>query len=73
MELNKKYIAKMSRIYGFIVVLANIIAVLVPQYLSIPVLDEENVQKWENFLSQNNLSVIAMLFAFLVPALVCII
>ena len=73
MELNKKYIAKMTRIYGLIVVLSNIIAVLVPQYLSIPVFDEVNVQKWENFLTQNHLSLIAMIFAFLVPALVCII
>ena len=73
MELNKKFIARMTRVYGVIVVLANIIAVLVPQYLSIPVLDEENVQKWEAFLAHNNLSSIAMIFAFLVPALVCII
>ena len=73
MDLNKKFIAKMTRLYGLIVVLANIVAVLVPQYLSIPVFDEENVRKWEDFLSQNNLSLIAMIFAFLVPALVCII
>lgn len=73
MELNKKFIAKMTRIYGLIVVLSNIIAVLVPQYLSIPVLDEENNHKWENFLQNNHLANIAMFFAFLVPALVCII
>ena len=73
MELNKKFIAKMTRIYGLIVVISNIIAVLVPQYLSIPVLDEENNHKWENFLQNNHLANIAMFFAFLVPALVCII
>ena len=73
MDLNKKFIAKMTRLYGLIVVFANIIAVLVPQYLSIPVFDEENVRKWEDFLAHNNLSLIAMIFAFLVPALVCII
>ena len=73
MELNKKFIAKMTRIYGLIVIVSNIIAVLVPQYLSIPVLDEENNHKWENFLQNNHLANIAMFFAFLVPALVCII
>ena len=73
MELNKKFIAKMTRIYGLIVVVSNIIAVLVPQYLSIPVLDEENNRIWESFLKNNHLASVAMFFAFLVPALVCII
>ena len=73
MELNKKFIAKMTRFYGLIVVLSNIIAVLVPQFLSIPVLDEANNRKWENFLQNNHLASIAMVFAFLVPTLVCII
>ena len=73
MELNKKFIAKMTRIYGLIVVISNIIAVLVPQYLSIPVLDEENNSIWESFLNNNHLASIAMIIAFLVPALVCII
>ena len=44
MELNKKLIAKMTRIYGLIVIISNIVAVLVPQYISIPVLDEENIE-----------------------------
>lgn len=73
MELDKKFIARMTRIYGVIVLVSNIIAVLVPQLISIPVLNEENNQKWEAFLSGNNLSSIAMIFAFLVPTLVCII
>ncbi len=73
MELNKKFIAKMTRIYGAIVLVSNIIAVLVPQLISIPVLDENNMQKWEAFLKNNNLASIAMVFAFLVPTLVCII
>ncbi len=73
MELNKKFIAKMTRIYGLIVVLSNIIAVLIPQYISIPVLNEENNQRWEAFLNNNNLASIAMVFAFLIPALVCIV
>ena len=73
MELNKKFIAKMTRIYGLIVIVSNIIAVLVPQYLSIPVLDEENNHIWEDFLKNNHLASIAMFFAFLVPALVDII
>ncbi|BDC93133.1 hypothetical protein [Treponema bryantii] len=73
MELNKKLIAKMTAIYGLIVVVSNMIAVLVPQFISIPVFDEDNIEKWESFLRQNNLSMIAMLFAFLIPAFVCII
>ena len=73
MELNKKFIAKMTRIYGAIVLVSNIIAVLVPQLISIPVLNEENNQKWESFLANNHLASIAMVFAFLVPTLVCII
>lgn len=73
MELNKKFIAKMTRIYGVIVLVSNVIAVLVPQLISIPVLNEENNQKWESFLANNHLASIAMVFAFLVPTLVCII
>ena len=73
MELNKKFIAKMTRIYGVIVLVSNVIAVLVPQLISIPVLDEENNRIWESFLKNNNLASIAMVFAFLVPTLVCII
>ena len=73
MELNKKFIARMTRLYGLIVLISNIIAVLVPQLISIPVLDEQNNKKWEGFLESNNLASIAMTFAFLVPTLVCII
>ena len=73
MELNKKFIARMTRIYGLIVLLSNVIAVLIPQYISIPVLDEENNRKWEAFLANNNLASIAMIFAFLVPTIVCIV
>ena len=73
MELNKKFIAKMTRIYGLIVILANIVAIMVPKLISIPVLDEDNIKKWETFLAYNNLSNIATVVAFLVPALVCIV
>ena len=47
MELDKKYIAKMTRVYGLIVVISNIIAVMVPKLISIPVLDERNTEIWE--------------------------
>ena len=73
MELDKKFIAKMTRVYGLIVIFSNVIAVLVPQLISIPVLDEQNNQKWEAFLSNNNLAPIAMIFAFLIPTVVCIV
>lgn len=73
MDLDKKFIAKMTRIYGFIVLVSNVIAVLVPQLISIPVLDEENMKKWEAFLTNNSLASIAMVIAFLIPTVVCII
>ena len=73
MELNKKFIANMTRLYGLIVLISNVIAVLVPQLISIPVLNEENNRKWEEFLANNNLASTAMVIAFLVPTLVCII
>ena len=49
MELNKKLIAKMTRIYGLIVVVSNMIAVLVPQFISIPVFDAENIENGKVF------------------------
>ena len=45
MEVNKKFIAKMIRIYGFIVRVSNAIAVMVPKMISIPILDEKNIKK----------------------------
>ena len=73
MELDKKYIAKMTRIYGIIVILSNLIALIVPEFISLPVLDEENNRIWESFLEHNNLASIAMCFAFLIPSVVCIV
>ena len=73
MELNKKFIARMTRLYGVIVLISNVIAVMVPQLISIPVLDEHNNQKWEAFLENNHLAPVAMVFAFMVPSLVCVI
>ena len=72
MELDKKYIAKMTRVYGLIVVISNIIAVMVPKLISIPVLDERNTEIWENFIRENGFANIALILAFLVPTLVCI-
>ena len=73
MEVNKKFIAKMIRIYGFIVIVSNAIAVMVPKMISIPILDEKNIQKWESYLQGNHFANIATFFAFLVPTIVCII
>lgn len=73
MEVNKKFIAKMIRFYGLIVVLSNAIAVMVPKMISIPILDAENTQKWESYLKGNHFANIATFFAFLVPTIVCII
>ena len=73
MTVDKNYIAKMVRVYGVIVILANVIAVLVPSLVSIPVLDVENMQKWSAFLDETKIANFAIVFAFLVPTLVCII
>ena len=73
MELNKKFIARMTRLYGVIVLISNIMAVMVPKLISIPVLDEHNNQKWEAFLENNHLAPVAMVFAYMVPSLVCVI
>lgn len=73
MEVNKKFIAKMIRFYGLIVVVSNAIAVMVPKMISIPILDAENTQKWESYLYGNHFANIATFFAFLVPTIVCII
>ena len=46
---------------------------MVPQLISIPVLDEHNNQKWEAFLENNHLAPVAKVFTFLVQSLVCVI
>lgn len=73
MNVDKNYIAKMLRVYGLIVIASNVIAVLVPSVISIPVFDVENMQKWSAFLDETKIVNLALVFAFLVPTLVCII
>ena len=72
MNLDKKFIAKMTRIYGLIVVFSNIIAMLVPSVISLPVLDTDNIHKWQAFLNQNKMVSWATFTAFITPTLVCI-
>lgn len=55
MELNKKFIARMTRMYGVIVLISSV-SRYGPQLISIPVLDEYNNQKWEAFLENNHLA-----------------
>ena len=73
MNLDKKYISKMLRLYGVVVVMANAIAVVVANLATIPFFEIESMHKWLAFLDSNKISNAAMVFAFLVPALVCII
>ena len=73
MDLDKKFIAKMTRIYGLIVIASNILAMLVPTVISIPVLDTENIRIWEEFLNHNKMVSWATFVAFITPTLVCII
>ena len=62
----------MTSIYGLIVIAANIIAVAVPTAVSSPFGDSENLSRWEDFLENSNVSVLAMIAAFVVPTFVCI-
>ena len=73
MNLDRKFIAKMTRIYGLIVIISNIIAMIVPTVISIPVLDPENIQLWENFLNTNQMVKWATFIAFITPTIVCIV
>ncbi|MCR4579221.1 MAG: hypothetical protein K5681_02620, partial [Treponema sp.] len=63
----------MSRIYGLIVIISNIIAVLVPSVISNPLGNSENLLRWESFLDQTAASNFAIIAAFLVPTIVCIV
>ena len=73
MDSNKKFISRMIQLYGLIVILSNIIAVLVPTVISTPILDSQNMQNWNDFISRNHFSNYAIIAAFLVPTLVCVI
>ena len=72
MELDKKFISKMIKLYGLIVVLANAIGVISANLATIPFFEIDSVKKWENFLANNKLSNLALVLAFLVPAVVCV-
>ena len=63
----------MVRLYGLIVILSNVIAVLIPTLVATPLSDTENMQNWINFISRKNASNYAIIAAFLVPTLVCIV
>ena len=73
MNLDKKFISHMVWIYGLIVIISNVIAVIVPTVVSTPILDSENMQKWDSFLENTKSTNFALVAAFLVPTLVCII
>lgn len=63
----------MLKLYGLVVVMANAVAVVVANLATIPFFEIESMHKWLAFLDNNKISNAAMVFAFLVPALVCII
>ena len=73
MQTKEKFIYRMVRLYGLIVVISNIIAVLVPTVVTTPMNDSANMQKWSDFISATKASYYALIAAFLVPTLVCII
>jgi len=73
MQKEDKFIYRMVRLYGLIVILSNVIAVLIPTLVATPLSDTENMQNWINFISRKNASYYAIIAAFLVPTLVCIV
>ena len=73
MNCDVKKITKMSRIYALIVIISNIVAIIVPTAISNPFWHSENLTKWENFIDDTYGSTLALICAFLVPTLVCII
>ena len=73
MQKEEKFIYRMVRLYGLIVILSNVIAVLIPTLVATPLSDTENMQNWINFISRKNASNYAIFAAFLVPTLVCIV
>ena len=73
MELDKKFISKIIRCYGLIVVLANAIAVIAANLTTIPFFEIDSVKQWEKFLAENKITNAAIIFAFAVPAVVCFI
>ncbi len=62
----------MIALYGLIVIVSNIIAVLVPTVITTPLLDFENIQRWDEFLASTKVSKYSIFAAFVVPTLVCI-
>lgn len=72
MEVSKKVISRTISFYGLIVIIANIIAILVPTVISNPLGDTENTLRWENFISSTPGPNMALISAFLVPTIVCI-
>lgn len=71
MQIDKKFISRMTHIYGLIVVVSNILAVIVPTVVSTPLGDSENMRRWSEFLSSTNLADFSIVAAFSVPTVVC--
>ena len=70
--MNTKFIANMTRLYGLIVVLSNILAVVVATAVSMPVGDSDNMQLWSQFIDSLHVGTIVIVAAFSVPTVVCI-
>ena len=73
MNLDRKFIAKMIRIYGLVVIFSNIIAIVVPTVVSIPVLDTQSMATWQEFLNHNHMVKWATFVAFIIPTIICIV
>ncbi|MBQ1710628.1 MAG: adenylate/guanylate cyclase domain-containing protein [Treponema sp.] len=72
MQFKTKTIARMSWIYGLIIIIANIIAVLVPNVISDPLGESPNQKLWLDYLANTHASSFSLIAAFLVPTLICI-
>ena len=62
--MNTKFIANMTRLYGLIVVLSNILAVVVATAVSMPVGDSDNMQLWSQFIDSLHVGTIVIVAAF---------
>lgn len=74
MQSNTKSFRHIAILYGTIVFLANMLAVLVTSILQTPVLDEQNVNIWTHFLHDSPvIALVSNSICFVVPTIICIV
>lgn len=70
---NRKLIGKFSFIYGFILIIANLLGSMIPQFLDDVVIQTENMLAWIKFMDDNKTVIrIVSGFTFVIPTLACV-